>query len=127
VSGRGAPYIPPFGQPRYIGNLLLTRFLLTFEVASFLLLVAAVGAVVLARRRGGIESAEQTAGDAPTLIRPRGTGTMAEGVVTLSHAAAHDRPEEFQPVTQPAEADPAFVGSEPPAGARRDDEPGGGW
>ena len=32
-----------FGTPAYIGNLLLTRFLLAFEIASFLLLIAAVG------------------------------------------------------------------------------------
>ncbi len=58
VSGDGAPYAPgpkAFGTPAYIGQLLLTRFLLVFEVASFLLLIAAVGAVVLARRRGGID------------------------------------------------------------------------
>ena len=55
-----------------------------FEVASLLLLIAAVGAVVLARRRGGID--EDGEGDARRvltpldLIRPRETGTMAEGV-----------------------------------------------
>ena len=38
-----------------MGELLLTKFLLPFEAASFLLLIAAVGAVVLARRRGGLE------------------------------------------------------------------------
>jgi NADH-quinone oxidoreductase subunit J len=127
ISGKGAPYIAPFGQPRYIGDLLLTRFLLTFEIASFLLLVAAVGAVVLARRRGGIEGGEQAAGPL-ALVRPRGTGTMAEGVVTLSYAAAHDRPEEFQPQAEPPEADPAFVGSEPPASAGGSGEQReGGW
>ena len=53
IEDSGAPYTPgprTFGTPAYIGNLLLTRFLLAFEVASFLLLVAAVGAVVLAGR-----------------------------------------------------------------------------
>jgi len=45
----------PFGSPGAIGELLLTDFLLAFEAASFLLLVAAVGAVVLARRRRGLE------------------------------------------------------------------------
>ena len=58
VDGNGAPYAPgprTFGTPAYIGQLLLTRFLLVFEAASFLLTIAAVGAVVLARRRGGIE------------------------------------------------------------------------
>jgi NADH-quinone oxidoreductase subunit J len=44
-----------FGSPGAIGELLLTDFLLPFEAASFLLLVAAVGAVVLARRRRGLE------------------------------------------------------------------------
>jgi NADH-quinone oxidoreductase subunit J len=44
-----------FGSPAQIGQLLLTRFLVPFEAASYLLLVAAVGAVVLARRRRGLE------------------------------------------------------------------------
>jgi NADH-quinone oxidoreductase subunit J len=84
IEGQGAPYSPgprTFGTPAYIGNLLLTRFLLAFEAASFLLLIAAVGAVVLAGRRGGLEDEEESKPLAPLdLIRPQGTGTMAEGV-----------------------------------------------
>jgi NADH-quinone oxidoreductase subunit J len=75
------PEYQTFGTPAYIGHLLLTRFLLAFEVASFLLLIAAVGGVVLARRRGGID--EDEPGDVLTpldLLRPLGTGTMREGV-----------------------------------------------
>jgi NADH-quinone oxidoreductase subunit J len=46
------PTIPlGFGTPASIGNLLLERFLIAFEGASMLLLVAAVGAIVLAGRR----------------------------------------------------------------------------
>ena len=45
-----------FGSPGAIGELLLTNFLIPFEAASFLLLAAAVGAIVLARRRRGLES-----------------------------------------------------------------------
>ena len=45
-----------FGSPGAIGQLLLTNFLIPFEAASFLLLIAAIGAVVLARRRRGLES-----------------------------------------------------------------------
>lgn len=52
----GAGFFPGFGSPAQLGELLLTRFLLAFEVASFLLLVAAVGAVILARRREGLEA-----------------------------------------------------------------------
>jgi NADH-quinone oxidoreductase subunit J len=52
----GAGFFADFGSPEQIGQLLLTKFLLAFELASILLLVAAVGAVVLARRRTGLES-----------------------------------------------------------------------
>jgi NADH-quinone oxidoreductase subunit J len=42
-----------FGSPTAIGKLLLERFLIAFEAASLLLLVAAVGAVVIAGRHRG--------------------------------------------------------------------------
>jgi NADH:ubiquinone oxidoreductase subunit 6 (subunit J) len=54
IDGEGASIDAGFGTPEQIGELLLTRFLFAFEAASFLLLIAAVGAVVLARRRGGL-------------------------------------------------------------------------
>ena len=51
IGGDG-PTIPVgFGSPAQIGELLLERFLIAFEAASLLLLIAAVGAVVLAGRR----------------------------------------------------------------------------
>jgi NADH:ubiquinone oxidoreductase subunit 6 (subunit J) len=84
IKGHGAGYSPgprTFGTPAYIGQLLLTRFLLVFEIASFLLLIAAVGGVVLARRRGGIGEADEEDPFRPLgLPRPPDTGTMAEGV-----------------------------------------------
>ena len=40
-----------FGTPEAIGKLLLERFLIPFEAASLLLLIAAIGAIVLAVRR----------------------------------------------------------------------------
>jgi NADH-quinone oxidoreductase subunit J len=51
----GADLGAGFGSPGQIGRLLLQDFLLPFEAASYLLLVAAIGAVVLARRRRGLE------------------------------------------------------------------------
>jgi NADH-quinone oxidoreductase subunit J len=51
----GAELTGAFGDPKGIGRLLLTDYLVAFEAASFLLLLAAVGAVVLARRRRGLE------------------------------------------------------------------------
>jgi NADH:ubiquinone oxidoreductase subunit 6 (subunit J) len=80
----GGPESETYGTPAYIGKLLLTRFLLAFEVASFLLLIAAVGGVVLARRRGGLEEEDERDRLTPMdLLRAGGhekIGTTAESV-----------------------------------------------
>ena len=55
LGEEGSGWFEGFGTPAEIGRLLLTDFLLAFEVASILLLIAAVGAVILARRRTGLE------------------------------------------------------------------------
>src|SRR3954447_3664965 len=59
LDGEGAPYKPGFGEPAEIGKQFLTNYLIAFEVASLLLLVAAVGAVILARRRSGLSDARE--------------------------------------------------------------------
>jgi NADH-quinone oxidoreductase subunit J len=53
IDSEGAELGAGFGSPAQIGELFLTRFLIPFEVVSYLLLVAAVGAVVLARHDEG--------------------------------------------------------------------------
>jgi NADH-quinone oxidoreductase subunit J len=120
IDGYGAGYTPgprTFGTPAYIGNLLLTRFLLAFEVASFLLLIAAVGAVVLARRRGGLGEDDEHDALAPlNLLRPLGTGTMAEGVAGLPYAAAR---------TDAGRTDAEQTPARPAVGAATHGE--GGW
>jgi NADH-quinone oxidoreductase subunit J len=79
------PTIPlGFGTPADIGRVLLERFLIAFEAASLLLLLAAVGAVVLAgRRREGASSDPGTPGsgaeDVPGI--DGGPGRGAEGVL----------------------------------------------
>ena len=83
LQTEGAGYAPgeeAFGTPAQIGELLLTKFLFAFEAASFLLLMAAVGAVVLARRRGGLHSAAEDRISVQEFLMPPGTGTMAEAV-----------------------------------------------
>src|SRR3954447_982824 len=81
IDSQAAPYERCFGTPAAIGELLLTRFLFPFEAASFLLLMAAVGAVVLARRRRGLVGVPdpdlQLALPRP---RPADTGTRREAV-----------------------------------------------
>ena len=76
ISGEGAPYVQGFGTPQVIGKAFLTTYLFPFEIASILLLVAAVGAIVLARRRRGL-----TGGETGLHIRmtpPAWTGSQAE-------------------------------------------------
>jgi NADH-quinone oxidoreductase subunit J len=72
IDSQGADIGAGFGSPGEIGKLLLTRFLIPFEAASYLLLVAAVGAVVLARRRRGLEEV----GAPPGPREPRDTDTL---------------------------------------------------
>ena len=79
ISGSGAPYVPGFGTPRHIGTLFLTDYLFPFEVASLLLLVGAIGAVMLARRRRGLDPEDPTFDRLLNTPRPAYTGTMAEG------------------------------------------------
>jgi NADH:ubiquinone oxidoreductase subunit 6 (subunit J) len=83
IDSHGAPYSSGFGSPGAIGDLLLTKFLAPFEIASYLLLIAAVGAVVLARRRRGLPDEHDD--DLPTvsakdILMPSGAGSMAEAV-----------------------------------------------
>lgn len=59
LDTRGAEIAPGFGSPGAIGALLLNKFLVVFEAASFLLLIAAIGAVVLAAKRRGIEEPDE--------------------------------------------------------------------
>jgi NADH:ubiquinone oxidoreductase subunit 6 (subunit J) len=100
IGTGGAHVAAGFGNPEQIGTLFLTRFLAPFEIASFLLLLAAVGAVTLARRRGGLEDGVE---DRPTIsavdfLRPRPyyTGTQHEtlgNAETLTATQAVERQE----------------------------------
>jgi NADH-quinone oxidoreductase subunit J len=83
IDSEGAPYEAGFGTPGQLGELLLTRFLLAFELASILLLVAAVGAVVLARRRRGVGDDEEDVYSVTDFMRPEGVGTMLEAAGSL--------------------------------------------
>ncbi len=87
IDSRGADVPPGFGSPGEIGRLLLERFLLAFEAASFLLLVAAVGAVVLARRRRGLEELggdelPERAARAPIPVGTGGPSSIGESTPT---------------------------------------------
>ncbi|MDQ2761771.1 MAG: NADH-quinone oxidoreductase subunit J [Actinomycetota bacterium] len=113
ISGRGAPYIPGFGSPKHIGQLFLTKYLFPFETASLLLLVAAIGAVVLARRRRGLEpDRDEQLRRMIATPRPASTGTMAEGAGTRVGAAPGERAGVRAGLTEPGHDDPARSGTE---------------
>lgn len=57
LGSEGPDVEPGFGDPAAVGTLLLEKFLLPFEASSLLLLLAAVGAVVLAAKRREGEAA----------------------------------------------------------------------
>ncbi|MCL5284733.1 MAG: NADH-quinone oxidoreductase subunit J [Nitrospirae bacterium] len=48
------PSVPTLGNTETIGMVLYTQYLFPFEVASVVLLIALVGAIVMARGRGGV-------------------------------------------------------------------------
>ena len=93
VTNKGAPYVLGFGTPAHIGTLFLTKYLFPFEVASLLLLVAAIGAVVLARRRRGLEEPEPQPTVRIRTPRPAYTGTMAEAAGTRVAESAAPEPD----------------------------------
>jgi NADH:ubiquinone oxidoreductase subunit 6 (subunit J) len=109
LSTEGPTVGAGFGSPEQIGELLLTKFLLPFEVASFLLLIAAVGAVVLARRRGGMGSDEADRVSFHELLLPDDIGTMREAV-----GGPAGRPDPLTLGVEAGERDPSRSG-------------GGGW
>jgi NADH-quinone oxidoreductase subunit J len=118
VSSDGAPYVSGFGTPKHIGTLFLTTYLFPFEVASLLLLVAAIGAVVLARRRRGLEPEEEVT---PRPVpRAAFTGTMAEAAGFRAGAGTTTHPEQQTEPVGGQTSPPAGVGSGP-------DRSEGGW
>jgi NADH-quinone oxidoreductase subunit J len=115
IKGKGAQYHQGFGTPAHIGKLFLTTYLFPFEVASLLLLVAAIGAMVLARRRRGLEPRDEAALIAVQTPRPAYTGTMAEGAgVRIVAPAVPDQKVEV-------------AGTGAPRGGASGSNPEGGW
>jgi len=55
AGGGVAPVPAEFGSVAAVAKLLFTRYLVPFEIASVILLIGMVGAVVLARRQGAEE------------------------------------------------------------------------
>ena len=101
IKGEGAPYIPGFGTPSHIGTLFLTRYLFPFEIASILLLVAAVGAVVLAGRRRGLDEPDEP--DLHVRVpRSAHTGTLAEAAGMRPHEGEEPPHPMVAPVGGPA-------------------------
>ncbi len=66
VSGQGTPIVPGSANVREVGTAVFTTYLFAFEATAALLIIAVVGAVLLARReRRRDEIDEATASAAP--------------------------------------------------------------
>jgi NADH-quinone oxidoreductase subunit J len=76
LDTEGTGWFEGFGSPEQMGRLFLTKFLLAFEIASLLLLVAAVGAVILARRRSGLDDPRELS--VADLLRSDASGTIGD-------------------------------------------------
>jgi len=76
LDEEGTGWFEGFGSPAQMGELFLTKFLLAFEIASLLLLVAAVGAVILARRRSGLDDPRELS--VADLMRSGESGTLTD-------------------------------------------------
>jgi NADH-quinone oxidoreductase subunit J len=99
LDSHGPDVANTFGSPTQIGQLLLEKFLLAFETASFLLLMAAVGAVVLAGRRRGLEelgpdTLPERAGQAPMPQDGGGPSVPGEDKPTRIPAGTFEGPGE---------------------------------
>jgi NADH-quinone oxidoreductase subunit J len=87
LGDEGAAYKEGFGTPPEIGRLFLTKFLVAFEVASLLLLIAAVGAVILARRRSGLGDPREVS--VADVMRGGRAGTLPEAPPETMIEAGH--------------------------------------
>lgn len=128
IDSHGAHITPGFGTPGSIGRFLLTRFLFPFEAASILLLIAAVGAVILARRRRGIPGTEGGATGMQDIVvrRPAYSGTMFEaGGGAMEAAEAASGATEAEPV--PAGRRPGGPDARGRDGGGRGEKFEGGW
>jgi NADH-quinone oxidoreductase subunit J len=90
------PSVPAgFGDPAAIGNLLLERFLVPFEASSLLLLIAAVGAIVLANRKP--REPQQLSGTGQRQSIPGNGSGSGDGATSSGHSAPEARPEGVAP------------------------------
>jgi NADH-quinone oxidoreductase subunit J len=72
VGARGATVGPGFGSVQSVARRLFTHYVFPFEATSILLIVAAIAAMVLARRKArGLPEPEEVAPAEPAPVEPR--------------------------------------------------------
>jgi NADH-quinone oxidoreductase subunit J len=106
TGGMRSPVPEGFGSVESVAGLLFTRYLVPFEITSILLIVAMVGAVVLARRPDALPGAAfdppgleaiDSPSSAPASQHPPQSQERGNGALTASttaeplHVAAGDR------------------------------------
>jgi NADH-quinone oxidoreductase subunit J len=114
LDTRGPDVGGGFGSPEAIGRILLEKFVIVFEGASILLTVAAVGAIVLARRRRGLhdegDDLPERAAQDPMGGRPHGGASVpGEDDPTRLPAGTIEGPGDPTPQRDAEPAEPAEV------------------
>jgi NADH-quinone oxidoreductase subunit J len=101
--GTQGPDVPAgFGNPAAIGRLLLERFLLPFEASSILLLLAAVGAVVLAGKRRDFGPGEGAGGPSERFAREENGAGGDSSPAPKRRVASEEGPPAPSPAGGPA-------------------------
>ena len=99
--GTKGPDVPAgFGDPAAIGRLLLEKFLLPFEASSILLLLAAVGAIVLAGQRR--TDGEGAGGPSERFAREENSGRGGSTSTFHRRVASEEGPPAPSPTGGPA-------------------------
>jgi NADH-quinone oxidoreductase subunit J len=112
--GVGGEEVPPpgAGSVEEVGRTLFTDYVFPFEVTSILLIVAAIAAMVLARRRGTADRPEEPVAEAP------GPPPEAPALSEPGGARGGGPPGEEPPSRPPRDAPPGGGPTEPEAPPR---------
>ena len=81
------PFTPGVGNTQALGQALYTRYLFPFEITSLVLLVAIVGAIVIARGRGRVVATDEAPAPRDSGLRPGDVLTPAAGARAADAAA----------------------------------------
>jgi NADH:ubiquinone oxidoreductase subunit 6 (subunit J) len=113
LGTHGPDVSPGFGDPAAIGRLLLEKFLLPFEASSILLLIAAVGAIVLAGKQTRPPAVEGPGAPSERFAREGASGNGPSGGAAPPSASEEGVPGPSPSASEEGPPAPSAVGGTP--------------